>query len=88
MLRDGFELPEGLPFPQGCPASTVNLHQVLVVLLALHDPAGALPPSGVVAHQVLQLGEVRSIPLLSACDVPPGHGLLPVVQQLNTRCCA
>ena len=92
MFGDGLKFPEVLSVPEGSPASAVNLHQVLVVLLALHDLAGALPPPGMVAHQVLQedivpllqLGEVLgvSLPLLSARDVPPGHGMLPVIQQL------
>ena len=37
VFRDCLELPEVLPVPQGGSASTVNLNQVLVVLLALHN---------------------------------------------------
>ena len=95
MFMDRLELPEVLPVPQGGPASTVNLHQVLVVLFELHNLAGALPPPGVVAHLVLkedvvplyQMSEVlgEGLPLLPACDVPPGHSMLHLVQQLTPR---
>ena len=92
MSGNGLELPEVLPVPQCGSACAVDLHQVLVVLLALHHLAGALPPPGVVAHQVLQedavplhqLGKVLGVglPLLPACNVSPGHGVLPVIQEL------
>ena len=83
MFGNELELPEVLPVPQCCSACAVDLHEVLVVPLALHHLAGMLPPSGVVAHQVLQehvvtlhqLGKVLGVglPLLPACNVSHGH---------------
>ena len=82
-----------LPFPQCGSASTINLYKVLFKLFALHDLPSPLPLPGVVADKVLQKhivsldqgGKALGVrfPLLTARDVPPGHGVLPVVQQLT-----
>lgn len=84
-----------LPVPQSCPASTISLDQVLIKILALHNFPGTFPSPGMVSNQVLQEHVVTTLqgreglgvgfPLLPTRDVPPGHGLLPVVQELSPR---
>ena len=92
LLLDCHQFSQELPISQCQPSCPINFDHILVKFLTFHDYPSPVPSPWLMSnlvlyehlHANLQRSELGSVlrPSLMVCDMPLGHGILPVVEEL------